>query len=71
MTKSIVEKLNLHKFERAAILDEPEGANYFAGLSGGRVTFTARSRRKREPSAAKMILQAGYKSRELYRKDHP
>lgn len=34
MTKSIVEKLNLHKFEHAAILDEPKGSDYFTGLSG-------------------------------------
>lgn len=34
MTKSIVEKLNLHKFEQAVILNQPEGATYFAELTG-------------------------------------
>lgn len=34
MTKSIVEKLNLHKFEHAVILNQPEGADFFAELTG-------------------------------------
>lgn len=34
MSKSIVNKLNLQKYERAAVLNQPEGTDYFAGLSG-------------------------------------
>jgi len=34
MTKSIVEKLNLHKFEHTVILNQPEGSDYFAELTG-------------------------------------
>lgn len=34
MSKSIVEKLNLHKFEHAVILNQPEGGDYFAELNG-------------------------------------
>ncbi len=34
MAKSIVEKLNLQKYEKAAILSVPDGADYFAGLDG-------------------------------------
>lgn len=34
MSKSIVEKLNLHKFEQVAILNEPEDSDYFAGMTG-------------------------------------
>lgn len=34
MAKSIVEKLGLHKYERAAILHQPEGTDYFAGMEG-------------------------------------
>lgn len=30
--KSIVEKLNLHKYKKVAVLNQPEGANYFADL---------------------------------------
>jgi hypothetical protein len=33
MDKSIVEKLNLQKYDQAAVLDEPEGTDYFAELS--------------------------------------
>jgi len=33
MSKSIVEKLNLHKYERAAVLSQPEGSHYVEGLS--------------------------------------
>lgn len=32
MLKSIVEKLNLHKYKKVAVLNQPEGANYFADL---------------------------------------
>ncbi|WP_080832136.1 YdeI/OmpD-associated family protein [Cohnella massiliensis] len=34
MGKSIVEKLGLHKYARAAILHQPEGTDYFAGMAG-------------------------------------
>jgi hypothetical protein len=34
MAKSIVEKLNLQKYDQVAVLDEPEGANYLAELKG-------------------------------------
>ncbi len=34
MTKSIVDKLNLHKFGRTALLHVPAGSNYFAGMKG-------------------------------------
>jgi hypothetical protein len=34
MAKTIVEKLNLHKYEKVAVLDLPEGANYLSQLSG-------------------------------------
>lgn len=34
MAKSIVEKLSLHKYNQAAILNEPEGTEYFAELTG-------------------------------------
>lgn len=34
MTKSVVEKLNLHKYEQVAVLGQPEGSEYLAELSG-------------------------------------
>ncbi|NWL87524.1 MULTISPECIES: YdeI/OmpD-associated family protein [unclassified Paenibacillus] len=34
MSKSIVEKLNLHKYERVAVLNQPEGTDYLQALSG-------------------------------------
>ncbi|NHN35305.1 YdeI/OmpD-associated family protein [Paenibacillus agricola] len=34
MDKSIVEKLNLHRYTQAAVLNQPEGTNYFSGLTG-------------------------------------
>ncbi|MNI44118.1 hypothetical protein D3C73_984740 [compost metagenome] len=34
MAKSIVEKLNLQKYDGVAILNEPEGTHYFPGLTG-------------------------------------
>ncbi|AOZ93005.1 YdeI/OmpD-associated family protein [Paenibacillus crassostreae] len=34
MTKSIVDKLNLQKYERVAVLNKPEGTDYLAELSG-------------------------------------
>lgn len=34
MSKSVVEKLNLHKFEQIAVLHKPEGSDYLAELSG-------------------------------------
>jgi hypothetical protein len=34
MTKSIADKLNLHKYEHAVILNQPEGSDYFAELTG-------------------------------------
>jgi len=34
MSKTIVEKLNLQKYERAAVLNQPEGTDYFAGMTG-------------------------------------
>ncbi|GHI00761.1 YdeI/OmpD-associated family protein [Neobacillus kokaensis] len=34
MAKTIVEKLNLQKYKRAAILNLPDGSEYFAGLEG-------------------------------------
>jgi hypothetical protein len=39
MAKSIVEKLNLQKYNRVAVLDEPEGANYLAELKGYDITL--------------------------------
>lgn len=33
MTKTIVQKLNLQKYKKAAILNTPEGSDYFADLS--------------------------------------
>ncbi len=30
MAKTIVEKLNLHKYERVAVLNQPAGADYLA-----------------------------------------
>ena len=32
MAKTIVEKLNLHKYERVAVLDLPAGADYLTEL---------------------------------------
>jgi hypothetical protein len=34
MAKSIVDKLNLHKFKQTAVLNEPAGSGYFAELTG-------------------------------------
>lgn len=34
MTKSIVEKLKLYKYEQAAILNQPEGTDYFTEMTG-------------------------------------
>jgi hypothetical protein len=34
MTKTIIEKLNLQKYEKAAVLNVPEGADYLAELEG-------------------------------------
>ncbi|WP_442602379.1 YdeI/OmpD-associated family protein [Paenibacillus sp. KN14-4R] len=34
MSKSIVEKLNLHKYEQVAVLSEPEGSDYLVELNG-------------------------------------
>ncbi|MCQ6561310.1 YdeI/OmpD-associated family protein [Paenibacillus mendelii] len=34
MAKSIVDKLNLHKYDSAAVLDAPEGTDYFAEMTG-------------------------------------
>ncbi|OCA82255.1 hypothetical protein A8F94_20290 [Bacillus sp. FJAT-27225] len=34
MAKTIVEKLNLHKYETLAVLDMPEGKDYLPGLEG-------------------------------------
>ncbi|SMF63929.1 Uncharacterized conserved protein YdeI, YjbR/CyaY-like superfamily, DUF1801 family [Paenibacillus uliginis N3/975] len=34
LSKSIVEKLSLQKYEQVAILNQPEGTNYFAELTG-------------------------------------
>jgi len=34
MAKSIVEKLNLHKYERVAVLNKPDGSDYLEELSG-------------------------------------
>ncbi|MFC4599818.1 YdeI/OmpD-associated family protein [Cohnella hongkongensis] len=34
MSKTIVDKLNLRKYERVAILDQPEGPDYFTELTG-------------------------------------
>lgn len=34
MAKTIVEKLNLQKYKKAAVLNQPEGADYFADLEG-------------------------------------
>jgi hypothetical protein len=34
MDKSIVEKLNLQKYDQAAVLAEPEGTDYFAEMTG-------------------------------------
>lgn len=34
MAKSIVEKLNLHKYKEVAVLNAPEGADYLAELTG-------------------------------------
>lgn len=33
MEKTIVEKLNLHKYEKVAVLNLPEGADYLSQLS--------------------------------------
>ncbi|OAB35305.1 YdeI/OmpD-associated family protein [Paenibacillus glacialis] len=34
MAKSIVEKLNLQKYEKVAVLDQPDGTDYFTELTG-------------------------------------
>jgi hypothetical protein len=34
MTKSVVDKLNLHKYDQVAILDKPEASEHLAELSG-------------------------------------
>lgn len=34
MTKSIVEKLNLQKYNQKAVLNQPEGTDYFTGMTG-------------------------------------
>jgi len=39
MTKSIVEKLNLHKYNQVAILEQPEGTNYFTELTDYDITL--------------------------------
>jgi len=41
MTKSIVEKLNLHKYNQVVVLDQPEGTNYFRELTEYDTTLTA------------------------------
>ncbi|ELK42005.1 hypothetical protein D478_10952 [Brevibacillus agri BAB-2500] len=33
MTKTIVEKLRLHTYKKAAVLHQPEGADYLASQS--------------------------------------
>ncbi|MFD0617004.1 YdeI/OmpD-associated family protein [Paenibacillus sp. GCM10027629] len=40
MTKSIVEKLNLHKYEQVAVLYKPEGSDYLTELNGYDTTLT-------------------------------
>lgn len=42
MTKSIVEKLGLQKYDQTAILDQPAGADYFSDLSGYDTTLQDR-----------------------------
>ncbi|MEC0088921.1 YdeI/OmpD-associated family protein [Paenibacillus macquariensis] len=41
MTKSIVEKLNLHKYNQVAVLEQPEGMDYFTELTEYDTTLTA------------------------------
>jgi len=41
MTKSIVEKLNLHKYNQVAVLEQPEGTDYFTELTEYDTTLTA------------------------------
>ncbi|NEW08367.1 YdeI/OmpD-associated family protein [Paenibacillus sp. SYP-B3998] len=43
MTKSIVEKLNLQKYDQAAVLNEPEGTDYLAELTGYTTTLSDRA----------------------------
>ncbi|MCR8844527.1 YdeI/OmpD-associated family protein [Paenibacillus sp. SC116] len=40
MSKTIVEKLNLQKYKQVAILNQPEGSDYFTELSGYETTLT-------------------------------
>ena len=34
MARTIVDKLNLHKYDQAAVLNAPEGTDYFAAMTG-------------------------------------
>ncbi|UVI30179.1 YdeI/OmpD-associated family protein [Paenibacillus spongiae] len=43
MSKSIVDKLNLHKYNQVAIMNEPEGTGYFTGLTGYDTTLKDQS----------------------------
>ncbi|BBH23451.1 hypothetical protein Back11_47960 [Paenibacillus baekrokdamisoli] len=43
MAKSIVEKLNLQKYDQVAVLDKPEGTDYFAELTGYDTTLKNRA----------------------------
>ncbi|MEX1030446.1 MAG: YdeI/OmpD-associated family protein [Paenibacillaceae bacterium] len=43
MTKSIAEKLNLQKYDQAAVLNEPEGTDYLAELTGYDTRLEARA----------------------------
>ncbi|WP_052676034.1 hypothetical protein [Paenibacillus sp. IHBB 10380] len=43
MAKSIAEKLNLQKYDQVAILDEPEGTDYFVELTGYDTTIKDRA----------------------------
>lgn len=42
MTKSIVDKLGLHKYEQVAVLDQPEGMDYLSELTGYATTLKDR-----------------------------